>query len=97
MMPKTLIIFASGAGTNAKAIIEYAKNADFRVSAIITDYVDAGVVKVAKTNNIPCFIVSKNKEETRFDHENKILKILKELDFNLIALAGYGRLAILLL
>lgn len=92
MKVSSIVIFASGTGSNTAAILEYSKNASFKVSAIITDKGKANVCQVARMYSIPLMVIEKNKEDTRQMHEEKILKELRKLDFNLIVLAGYNRI-----
>ena len=56
----SLIIFASGKGSNAAAIIDYFRdNGKVRVALIVTNRADAGVVALAEQEHIPFLIVSK--------------------------------------
>lgn len=92
MMKKKIIIFASGAGSNAKAIIEHSKkNASYEVSHIITDQKDAGVITWAKHFEIPISIIPFFSYDTKKTHEERIIRLIQDLSFNLIVLAGYQR------
>ena len=54
----SLIIFASGTGTNATAIVNYFKQTGkARVSLIVSNNADAGVLEMAKREMIPFLIV----------------------------------------
>lgn len=57
---KRLVIFASGRGSNARAIIEYFKsNGKAQVVSVVTNKPDAPVLEIAKAYNIPSIIVDK--------------------------------------
>lgn len=81
----SLIIFASGKGSNARAIIDYFKtNGKARVSLIVSNKADAGVLEIAKEEHIPFHIIDKNSiKETLF------LDRLKSFNPSLIILAGF--------
>lgn len=83
---KNICIFASGAGSNAKAIIDYFKDTPHvRVSLIITNNPAANVLRIAQQEKIVSAIVS-----NRFLHEQQtILKVLSEQKCDLIVLAGF--------
>ena len=56
----SLIIFASGRGSNARAIIDYfKKNRLAKVSLIVTNKADAGVLDIAAAEGIPTMVVKK--------------------------------------
>ena len=91
-MPKQnqiiIAIFASGAGSNAEAIIEFSHTKDslYKVSLIVTNKVDAGVYAVANRQNIPINYISDPKDSSQ------ILELLQKKHVQVIALAGYMRL-----
>lgn len=79
-----IAIFASGAGTNAKRIIQYFKNHDrIEVSLIVTNNINAGVLEIAKHENINSVIISKEQLNDRAF----LLKRLEDID--VIVLAGF--------
>ena len=81
----SLIIFASGAGTNAAAIIAYfKKNGKAKVSLIVSNKQDAGVLEIAKREDIPFLIINKQTFS-----ETLIVEQLKDYDPSLIILAGF--------
>ncbi|MEZ5017781.1 MAG: phosphoribosylglycinamide formyltransferase [Flavipsychrobacter sp.] len=56
---QSLIIFASGRGSNAEAIINFFKEkGNVKVSLIVTNKADAGVIEVAEKEHIPFLIVN---------------------------------------
>ncbi len=80
-----IAIFASGTGSNAKAIIEYAKNANYTVELIVSNKENAGVLNFSEEYNIDALIIDKQ----NFYSENIILEFLKDRNIDLIILAGF--------
>lgn len=81
----SLIVFASGTGTNTKAIIEYFKtNNKARVALIVTNKPEAGVIQIAKAENIPFVVVKKAEVDAR-----AFMETLRQYHPSLIILAGY--------
>lgn len=84
-MTHTLIVFASGKGTNAAAIIDYFKRHPIaRVGLIVCNNPDAGVIAIARKEHISFLIVDK---ETF--HERLLISQLQEYRPSLIVLAGF--------
>lgn len=82
-------IFASGAGTNAEAILRYFKgNECNRPVLILTDNPTAGVIDVAHRWEIPCIILQK--EEYR--DGRKLFSLIAGAKAEFVVLAGYLRL-----
>lgn len=80
-----LIIFASGRGTNAKAIIDYfKKEGGAEVVLIVTNKADAGIVAVAQAEGIPHMLTSNKKLA-----EASAIDELKAYHPSLIVLAGF--------
>ena len=83
-MKKRIAIFASGKGSNAKAIIDYFKNSEtIAVSMIATNNPNAGVLAIAKENNINTFIFSREE----LQNEASFLAHISDIDY--IVLAGF--------
>ena len=83
-----IAIFASGAGSNAKKIIEFfeqKKNNAAKVSLIVCNKPGAGVLKIAEQHNIPTILLDKEK----FFNGNGYLDELEAAGINLIVLAGF--------
>ncbi len=82
---KNIIIFASGAGSNAKNIIEYFKNTHVHIVGIFTNNPTAGVIQIAHNNNIPVHVISKKiLHDTNFSLQTYIPETV-----DLIVLAGF--------
>src|ERR1043165_4245673 len=81
----SLIVFASGTGTNARAIIDYFKtNGKAKVALIVSNKADAGVLKIAEQEHIPFLIIDKHTIK-----ETLLLDQLLSFDPSLIVLAGF--------
>jgi len=97
---KQIAIFSSGAGSNAKKIIEGPLSPDiyrdspeggdlrvppYNVSLIVCNKPEAGVLKIAAENNIPVLLIEKEK----FFRGNGYIDELKAMGIDLIVLAGF--------
>jgi formyltetrahydrofolate-dependent phosphoribosylglycinamide formyltransferase len=83
---KNIAIFASGAGSNAKRIIEHFRNNDhIKVGLIVCNNPKAGVLEIAAENNIPVMLVNRK----GFYENEGCLNELKLHNINLIVLAGF--------
>ena len=81
-----IAIFASGAGSNAQAIINYFKNhPSIRISLIVSNKPQAGVLSIAQRENIPSLIIEKEK----FFRGDAYLPELKNAKIDFIVLAGF--------
>lgn len=83
-----IAIFASGTGSNALALIDYAQKINSPISCLICDNPQAPIVKA--NIDIPIYVVpfDRNKSE----HEKTIEQILAKHQVNWIFLAGYMRI-----
>jgi folate-dependent phosphoribosylglycinamide formyltransferase PurN len=93
--PIHVAIFASGAGSNARKIIEYYENQSIsefttksirpiKVSLIVCNVPTAGVLEIAKEKGIPTLLINK----TEFASGGYI-ESLKNADIDFIVLAGF--------
>lgn len=81
----SLIIFASGKGSNAQAIIDYFKaNRKAKVALIVSNKADAGVLDIARAEHIPFLVVDK----ITFN-ETLLVEQIQDLKPSLIVLAGF--------
>ena len=82
---QSIIIFASGTGTNAAAIIaHFKKNPVARVSLIVSKNPNAGVLDIARREDIPFLII----DRATF-RETLLIEQLKDYKPGLIVLAGF--------
>ncbi len=83
---KQLAIFASGAGSNARKIIEYFSGSEIaKVSLIVCNKPEAGVVNIAHEHKIPVLFI----EKERFFRGDGYLPELLAAKIDLIILAGF--------
>ncbi|MCF6131330.1 phosphoribosylglycinamide formyltransferase [Flavobacterium wongokense] len=82
---KKILLFASGTGSNVENIIRYFKNHhDIIVVGVFTNNPHAKVLEVAKSNNVPTLVFSREELSGSF-----VLDKIKELEPDLIVLAGF--------
>jgi formyltetrahydrofolate-dependent phosphoribosylglycinamide formyltransferase len=83
--PIHVAIFASGAGSNARKIIEYFENQYvIKVSLIVCNVPTAGVLEIAKEKGIPTLLINK----TEFAASGYV-ESLRNSDIDFIVLAGF--------
>lgn len=83
--PVHVAIFASGAGSNARKIIEYFENQYvIKVSLIVCNVPTAGVLEIAKEKGIPTLLINK----TEFESSGYV-ESLRNSDIDFIVLAGF--------
>jgi phosphoribosylglycinamide formyltransferase 1 len=83
---KHIAIFASGAGSNARQIINYFRNSKVAtVALIVCNKPGAGVISIAQNENIPLLLI----EKERFFAGNGYLPELQKAKTDLIVLAGF--------
>lgn len=82
-----IAVFASGAGTNAEAIIRFFNRPEssHRVSLVITDRAQAGVVMRAAKLGVDCEIISR----AMLAYPERITPLLNRHGVEFIALAGF--------
>lgn len=81
----SLIVFASGRGSNAQAIIDFFNaNGKAKVSLIVSNKADAGVLDIAKKEHIPFLIIDKHTAK-----EMLLVEQMMEYKPSLVVLAGY--------
>ena len=89
--PIHIAIFASGAGSNARKIIEYFEGAgskssssQVKVSLIVCNVPDSGVLGIAKEKGIPTLLINKNEFAA-----TGYVESLHNADIQFIVLAGF--------
>lgn len=81
-----IAIFASGGGSNARKIIEHFKNSELaRVSLIVSNKPDAGVLEIAREHGIPAQVIDRK----GFYESEALLDVLKTHEIGFVALAGF--------
>ena len=81
---KKIIVFSSGAGSNAEKIISYFKKvSDASISAVYTNNPAAGVLKKAKKHGVNTRIFSAQ------EYKKEVLKEILSINPTIIVLAGF--------
>ena len=86
-----IVILASGEGTNAENIINFAKREknNFCVDCVVTDNPKAGVIRRCRAHKVPIYIVPKQEKSL---HEKAILQTLEPYCVDILCLAGFTRI-----
>jgi len=85
ILQNNIIIFASGAGSNAKKIINYfKKDGNTKVVLIVCNNPKAGVLQIASNEQIPVLLIQKDKFK-----ETGYLAEIEKYEPTLIVLAGF--------
>ena len=85
-MKKRIAIFASGSGSNAQKLMEhFKKHQEAEVVIVLTNNPEAYVIQRADNFEIPTHIFDKHE----FIETNDIVNLLKNLQIDLIVLAGF--------
>ena len=83
---KKIVIFASGSGTNAENIIKYfQKDPNIKVVAVLSNKRSAGALKKAHNLNVKALLFDRD----ALYHSHEVLNVLKDIDPDLIVLAGF--------
>lgn len=83
---KYISIFASGSGTNAENIMNYAEHNDtFSVNLLLSNKKDAYALKRAENKGIPTYVFGRKE----FYDTYRVVHLLQERRTNLIVLAGF--------
>ena len=86
MKKRKIAIFASGNGTNAAQLIKHFKNhPHIQIALIVSNSSKAGVLKVAKDNNVPFSVVNKS----LLANNGFMTALLNLYDVDFIVLAGF--------
>ena len=86
ILKKRIAIFASGSGSNAQKLMEYFKrSSDVEVALVLTNNSDAYVLQRADNFEIPSHIFDKQE----FTQTNNIVNLLKNMEIDLVVLAGF--------
>jgi phosphoribosylglycinamide formyltransferase-1 len=85
MKTRNIAVFASGRGSNARAILEKETAYNYHIALIIVSNPKAAVLHLAKENNRPFLILDKK----NFQDTSEILEPLKRHQIDLICLAGF--------
>lgn len=81
-----LAVFASGGGSNARALTEYFRNhPDIKISLFLANKKDSGVFSLGQQNNIPAYYLP----PADFKNPESLLLLLQKHAVDYIILAGF--------
>lgn len=81
-----IAVFASGAGSNARKIMEYFQHSEVaRVSLLVSNNKDAGALGIAESFGVPTHLISRKS----FYESEGLLQVLQQHHIDFIALAGF--------
>ena len=94
MEEKRVAVFASGRGSNFQAILKKIQSGyiSAKIALCITNNPQAGVIKVAKDNNIPVRVLIPKEFADAMSYNDVILTNLESEKIDFIILAGYLKL-----
>lgn len=94
--PLRIVLFASGRGSNVRAILETARRYpdQLDVVAIVTNRSDARVIAVADGFEVPSHVIPlrQNVSNPRLEQEARIHTVLSQYQWDYLILAGYMRI-----
>ncbi len=89
--PLRLVAFASGGGSNVRAIYHNILNGELNAElvGVISNNSTCGALEHARENGIAAFHISARQFENSSDYEHRLLEALHELNTDMVILAGY--------
>jgi len=87
-----IAVFASGKGSNFKAILEAIRAGTIpnaSIAAVISNNSDAGALALARENGLPAVHISQKQFSSTDEFTIALLAVLREVRANFIVLAGY--------
>lgn len=93
-MRRSLAVFASGTGSNFDAIARACEDGrlNAQVVLMVCDKPGAAVVEKAQKFGIRSFVFSPRDYACKADYEAEIVALMRELEVDLVCLAGYMRI-----
>ena len=91
---KRLAVLCSGNGSNFEAILTAIRRKRLRaeVAVMVSDNPSAYAVTRAKNHGVPVVVLPSRLFASRKEHETLIVSVLKQLEVDLVVLAGYMRI-----
>lgn len=87
-------VLVSGSGTNLQSILDACERGDIdgQVAVVVSNVADAYALKRADQKGVPTRRVSHKEYPDREDFDRELIRILKEFQIDLVALAGFMRI-----
>ncbi len=89
-----LVVLISGNGSNLQAIIDHIESGKLNaiISLVISNNKNAYGIIRAQQHNIPTRIAVPDPEETRQQYDCRLIKIIDDIDYDYIVLAGFMKI-----
>ena len=87
-----LAVLISGNGTNLQALMDASFNSNFKISAVISNNPNSFGLQRAEKNNIATLVINHKEYASKQAFEQALMIKLKEINPDLIALAGFMRI-----
>ncbi|MCX7679381.1 MAG: phosphoribosylglycinamide formyltransferase [Spirochaetes bacterium] len=95
MKRKVVSFLASGRGTNFQAVarkIQSGNIANAKLGILISDVENAKALEIAREFGMKSFFVNPKAYPNRMEHEKEMVRLLKEVNTDLVVAAGYMRI-----
>lgn len=89
-----IAVLVSGRGSNFQAIVNYieSKKINAKIVVVVSNVQNALALEIAKKHGVKTLFLNPDKFKTKEDYDEKIIKMLKKEEVNLICLAGFMRI-----
>lgn len=93
-MAFNIAVFVSGNGSNLQAIIDKVATGQLlvNIAVVISDKAEAYALKRAEEAGIPHCVVTAQKDESRRQYDERLVKALQPYSIDLIVLSGFMRI-----
>lgn len=86
---KRIAVLGSTKGTDFPAVFNAVQNMDAKISLVISDKNDSGILEKAREKSIETLFVNPKDFKSKEEYDKKILEELKKREIELIVLIGY--------
>ena len=90
--PCSVAVLISGNGTNLQALIDASENANYRITAVISNNPDAYGLRRARDADIPTWTISHRDFNQRIEFDRALMARLDRIQPDLVVLAGFMRI-----
>jgi len=87
-----IVVLVSGEGTLLQALLDQQKNLNYEISLVLSDKKNVNALKRAQAANVLTHTIIEKDFKTKSDWHLEILKVLKNVDPDLVVLAGFMRI-----
>lgn len=91
-MTKSVVIFASGGGSNFENLVLKSKDIGMEVSSLIVDQANAYAIERAKLLNVPYHVINRKDYQSKEEFEDKIKGTITVEEPDYLILAGFMRI-----